>query len=66
MPRPSVELGGLYCKRGAVQPVWRVESFVRHAPLPHVKLTRVDAPGTQLTMSVAALVDPRFYRRVPR
>jgi hypothetical protein len=65
MGKSPVELGGLYCKSGAGQPIWRVASFVRHAPQPHVKLTRVDAPGTQITMSVAALNDPRIYRRVP-
>ena len=65
MGKSPVELGGLYCKSGSRQPVWRVAGFIRHAPRPHVKLTRVDAPGTQITMSVAALIDPRIYRRVP-
>jgi len=64
MGKSSVELGGLYCKSGAEQRIWRVAGFLRHAPVPHVKLTRIDAPTTQITISVAALDDPRLYRRV--
>ena len=64
MGNSSVELGGLYCKSGADRRIWRVAGFVRHALVPHVKLTRIDAPTTQITISVSALVDPRFYRRV--
>jgi hypothetical protein len=57
---PAVELGGLYQKIGPTQSIWRVARLVRHAPLPHVKLTCVDAP-TQITISVATLMDPRFF-----
>ena len=65
MRKPTVEPGNLYRKIGAGQPVWRVAGTVRHAPLPHVRLTRIDAPATQITMSVATLIDPRFFQRVP-
>jgi len=58
------ELGTLYRKIGPGQPIWRVDSLVRHAPLPHVKLTRPDAPATQMTVSVATLTDARFFERV--
>lgn len=60
----AVELGALYKKVGAGQPIWRVDSLVRHAPLPHAKLKRVDSPATQMTIAVATLVDPRFFERI--
>ena len=59
-----VELGALYKKVGPGQPIWQVDSLLRHAPLPHVKLKRIDAPSTQMTVSVATLIDPRFFQRV--
>ena len=59
-----VELGALYKKVGPGQPIWQVDSLVRYAPLPHAKLKRIDAPSTQMTVSVATLVDPRFFQRV--
>ena len=64
MRTPLIELGVLFRKIGARQPVWRVDGVVRHASLPHVRLTRIDAPATQITMSVAALIDPRLFQRV--
>jgi hypothetical protein len=60
----GVEAGALYRKVGHGQPVWQVDSLIRHATLPHVKLTRVDAPTTQMTIAVATLTDPRFFERV--
>jgi hypothetical protein len=57
----QVELGGLYRKTGARQAVWRVAGHVRHAALPHVKLTQLDSPSTQMTISVATLTDTRFF-----
>ena len=54
----SIEAGALYKKVGPGQPIWQVDSLLRHAPLPHAKLRRIDAPTTQMTVSVATLVDP--------
>lgn len=55
----------MYRKIGYAQPVWRVDSLLRHAPLPHAKLTRVDQPAEHMTISVMTLTDPRFFQRVP-
>ena len=60
----AVEPGALYRKVGYGQPVWRVDSLLRYAPLPHVKLTRMDQPAEHMTISVATLNDPRFFERV--
>jgi len=60
----AINPGALYRKVGAGQPIWRVDCLLRHAPLPHVKLKRVDSPATQMTVAVATLVDPRFFEQV--
>ena len=61
----EIELGALFRKvAGRGQPVWRVAAQLRHTVLPHVKLTQVDAPATQMTVSVVTLTDRRFFQRV--
>jgi hypothetical protein len=60
----EIEPGALFRKVGVGQPIWRVDSFLRHASLPHAKLKRLDSPSTQMTVAVAALVDPRFFERI--
>jgi hypothetical protein len=65
MPRRrEIEIGDLFKKIGPNQPIWQVVSFLRIAPLPHAKLQRIDAPGTQMTIGVATLIDLRFFERV--
>lgn len=61
----DIEVGALYRKIGPGQPVWRVDSMIRHAPLPHVKLMLLDSQVTQMTISVVTLNDPRFFERLP-
>ena len=60
----EVEPGALFRKVGGGQVIWQVDSFLRHAGLPHAKLCRVDSPKTQMTVAVAALADPRFFERI--
>jgi hypothetical protein len=62
--RREIEIGALFKKVGPNQPTWRAVSFLNHVPLPHAKLQRIDAPGTQMTIGIAALNDPRFFERV--
>ena len=65
MARDSeVEPGDLFRKVGHGQPIWRIDSLLRHVQFPHAKLTRLDSPGTQMTIAVAALIDPRFFDRI--
>ena len=61
----TIEVGALFRKLGPGQPVWRVDSMIRHAPLPHVKLTLLHSTVTQMTISADTLNDPRFFERVP-
>jgi hypothetical protein len=39
--------GELFKKVGHGQPLWQVDSLIRHANHPHAKLKRIDSPATQ-------------------
>ncbi len=63
MARISVEIGQLFHKTDSLWVVWTVDSFNENTEPVHVRLTRVDDPTTQITVSIDVLTDPRHFQR---
>ncbi len=63
MARVPVEIGQLFHKTDSLWVVWTVDSFNEDTEPVHVRLTRVDDPTTQITVSIDVLTDPRHFRR---
>ena len=63
MARLTVEIGDAFHKTDSPRVVWIVDSFNRNTEPLHAELTRFDDPMTRITVSVAALTDPRLFRR---
>jgi hypothetical protein len=62
----KISLGDSFTPIGGSRVIYTVDSFVERPGMPlHVRLTRSpERSGTSLLMSVSALKDPRFFRRV--
>ena len=62
----KVSLGDSFTRVGASRTTYTVDSFVERPGVPlHVRLVIPEKlPSSPLLMSVSALKDPRFFRRV--
>ena len=63
MARIPVEIGQSFYKTNSQWVVWIVDSFNEYTEPVHVRLTRVDDPTTNITVSIDVLSDPRHFRR---
>ncbi len=63
MARTPVKIGQAFHKADSPLVVWTVDSFNEFTEPVHVRLTRVDDPTTQITVSIDVLTDPRHFRR---
>ncbi len=61
MARITVEIGQSFHKTDSLWVVWTVDSFNEKTRPVHVRLTRVDDPTTQITVSIDVLSDPRYW-----
>ena len=64
MARQDVEIGHIFQSVGAAS-VWIVTSLVIDAEgIPHARIQRSDDPTSIKTISVLALQDTKFYKRL--
>jgi hypothetical protein len=60
----DVELGARFVKTNVPNMVWIVEKlFQLPSEPPHARLFRENQPRDKITVSVATLFNPRFFRR---
>jgi len=60
----NVELGSRFVKTNVPNMVWTVEKlFQLPSEPPHARLYRESQPRDKITVAVATLVNPRFFRR---
>ena len=64
MARTRVEIGQSFHKADSQWVVWIVDSVNENTEPMHVRIIRLDDPMTRITVSIDALSDPRYFRRV--
>ena len=65
MAEIRVEPGDMFHKSGVPSVVWVVDDVRRNAKPVHVVLVRRDDPLTRISVSLGALMDRKFFRRLP-
>ena len=64
LKNPEVELGARFFKTSVPAIVWAVEKlFQLPSEPPHARLYKESHPRDKITVSVATLNNPRFFRR---
>ena len=63
MARIPVEIGQSFHKTGSPLVVWTLDSFNKNTEPVHARLTTVDNPTTNITVSIDVLRDLRHFRR---
>ena len=63
MAKPSVGPGDMFFKTGHPGIVWTVQRLKQDVSPAHVILSRLGDPATLITVSVAALANPQYFRR---
>ncbi len=61
MARTPVEIGQSFHKTGSPLVIWILDSFNEFTEPMHARLTRLDDPTTNITVSIDVLSDPRYW-----
>ncbi len=61
MARTPVAIGQSFHKTDSPLVVWTVDSFNEFTEPMHARLTRLDDPTTNITVSIDVLSDPRYW-----